>query len=141
MPIDVMCLKGMEIPIISMDWYNGKFGHIYSLCPTLAVCYENGFLQLMCNESDPSTFCHNFCKFDFIYSNFPDPIIVDTKMNATNCVWNHNGSLIAIAGQQHQREENKVINIVQFFSPFGDVRRIVLLELKLIFCLCSIYEH
>lgn len=46
----------MEVPVVGLDWYNGKYGYIHALCPTLAICYENGRMQLMCHENDSSNF-------------------------------------------------------------------------------------
>lgn len=40
-------------------------------------------------------------------------------MFASHCSWNHNGSLIAVAGRQE--EDDRESNVVQFYSPFGDV--------------------
>lgn len=56
MKIEIHCLDNpnIEIPVVCLDWYDGKNGYIHSLCPSLAICYENGRLQLMCNENDPS---------------------------------------------------------------------------------------
>lgn len=42
------------VTIISLDWYDGKHGYMHALVPNLAVCFEDGRAQLMCNESDPS---------------------------------------------------------------------------------------
>ncbi|XP_060515869.1 WD repeat-containing protein 35 isoform X2 [Cylas formicarius] len=70
------------------------------MCPNLAICFENGKTQLMRNESDTS------------------PIVVDTKMFAVHCSWNHNGSLLAISGKQFAEERE--VNLVQFYNPFGD---------------------
>lgn len=56
MKIEIHCLDNpnIEIPVVCLDWYNGKNGYIHAICPTLAICYENGRLQMMCNENDPS---------------------------------------------------------------------------------------
>jgi WD repeat-containing protein 35 len=40
-------------------------------------------------------------------------------MIAVHCSWNHNGSLFAIAGRQYSDE--KEVNLVQFYNPFGEV--------------------
>lgn len=49
-----------EVPVASMDWYNGKYGYMHYFCPSLAICYENGRVQIMCNESGSSD-----CKFSW----------------------------------------------------------------------------
>ncbi|XP_030756020.1 WD repeat-containing protein 35 isoform X2 [Sitophilus oryzae] len=88
------------IPIVGLAWYNGSGGIMNSSCPSLAICFENGKAQLMRNESDTS------------------PISLDTKMFSVHCSWNHNGSLLAISGKQFANE--KEINLVQFYNPFGE---------------------
>ncbi|XP_017782759.1 PREDICTED: WD repeat-containing protein 35 [Nicrophorus vespilloides] len=101
MRLEVQCLESTDIvAVVGLDWYNGKHGYIHALCPCLAICYENGRMQLMYNESDPS------------------PVILDTGMNAVYCSWNHNGTLIAVTGRQI--EADKESNVVQFYSPYGD---------------------
>lgn len=54
MKIEIQCLESSsaEVPVVAMDWYSGKHGYMHALCPSLAICYENGRLQLMCNEND-----------------------------------------------------------------------------------------
>lgn len=42
-------------------------------------------------------------------------------MNAVHCRWNHNGSVLSVTGFQH--EKDKIINMVQFYTPNGDVSR------------------
>lgn len=48
------------------------------------------------------------------------PIIVDTKLQATDCQWNHDGSVLAICGMRAFGSE-KDTNVVMFYSPFGVV--------------------
>uniref|UniRef100_A0A1Y1LSD8 Uncharacterized protein n=1 Tax=Photinus pyralis TaxID=7054 RepID=A0A1Y1LSD8_PHOPY len=88
--------------IVGMDWYNGQNGHVYAASSTLAVCCENGHLQLMRNPFHPY------------------PIYVDTKMTISCCSWNHNGSLLAIVGRQQLHDDSKSSNVVQFYNPFGE---------------------
>lgn len=56
MQIDMLCMKMVPecVPmfIVGLDWYNGRHGYVHALCPSLAICYDNGLIQLMCNESD-----------------------------------------------------------------------------------------
>uniref|UniRef100_A0AAR5PI05 WD repeat-containing protein 55 homolog n=1 Tax=Dendroctonus ponderosae TaxID=77166 RepID=A0AAR5PI05_DENPD len=102
MKINILCHDSQydPTPIIGLAWYNGTGGLMHSMCPTLALCFENGKTQLMRNESDPN------------------PVIFDTKMIAVHCSWNHNGSLLAISGRQFSEE--KKVNLVQFYNPFGE---------------------
>ncbi|XP_018578851.1 WD repeat-containing protein 35 isoform X2 [Anoplophora glabripennis] len=102
MRVNVVChdTNYEQIPIVGLDWYNGINGYMHALCPNLAITFENGRTQVMRNESDTN------------------PIIIDTRMFAVHCSWNHNGSLLAISGKQFAEE--KEINLVQFYNPFGE---------------------
>ncbi|ERL94683.1 hypothetical protein D910_11958, partial [Dendroctonus ponderosae] len=55
MKINILCHDSQydPTPIIGLAWYNGTGGLMHSMCPTLALCFENGKTQLMRNESDP----------------------------------------------------------------------------------------
>lgn len=72
------------------------------------------FVIFCSGEKFPNNLILTF--FLFIY--LSDPIIIDTKMFAVHCSWNHNGTLLAIAGRQYLDE--KEINLVQFYNPFGE---------------------
>lgn len=41
-------------------------------------------------------------------------------MEIVQCQWSQNGSLLAIAGTQQVAD--KEANVVQFYTPFGEVR-------------------
>lgn len=58
MKIEIRCfdVNYESVPVVGLDWYNGLNGYMHSLCPILAICYENGKTQLMRNESDTSKF-------------------------------------------------------------------------------------
>lgn len=64
MLLDVHCLQDSNelASIVGLDWYDGKQGYIYPNCSSLAICYENGRLQLMVDESDPSMLYHQIQK-------------------------------------------------------------------------------
>lgn len=49
------------------------------------------------------------------------PIIVDTKLQTTDCQWNHDGTVLAVCGMKAFGNE-KDSNVVMFYSPFGVVR-------------------
>ncbi|CAG9759523.1 unnamed protein product [Ceutorhynchus assimilis] len=102
MKLGVLCQESQydTVAIIGLAWYNGTGGIMHSMCPTLAICFENGKAQLMRNEADSN------------------PVLLDTKMFAVHCSWNHNGSLLAIAGKQFAEE--KEVNLVQFYNSFGE---------------------
>nr|CAI5867674.1 unnamed protein product [Callosobruchus analis] len=87
-------------PIVGLDWYNGVDGYSFAFCPNLAILFDDGKGQLMRNESDT------------------DPVVINTRMKVVHCSWNHNGSLLAISGKQLIDE--KEVNLVQFYNPFGE---------------------
>ncbi|XP_066601241.1 WD repeat-containing protein 35 [Prorops nasuta] len=93
--------------IVALHWYNGKNGYIAVDCPTLAVCYQNGRIQLMRDTNDDN------------------PIIVETGITATWCSWNSYGSLLAVTGMMPllTNGETKDTNVIQFYTPFGEYVR------------------
>lgn len=40
--------------LATIDWYNGNFGYMEAECPSLAICYKSGRMQLMRNAFDTS---------------------------------------------------------------------------------------
>ncbi|XP_059152704.1 WD repeat-containing protein 35-like isoform X2 [Physella acuta] len=100
----VFCLTNVTgaIQIAGLEWYNGQSGFVEPNCPTLALCFDNGRCQIMKNETDE------------------DPILVDTGMQIAQVAWNHTGSILAIAGTQHAVGQDKEVNVVQFYTPFGE---------------------
>ncbi|KAL3193217.1 hypothetical protein MRX96_017902 [Rhipicephalus microplus] len=73
--------------LIGVHWYSGCLPE--PGCPVLAIGYENGKVQLMCNESDDS------------------PLVLDTDMLASCLQWNHDGSLLAVTGKGYGTESEK----------------------------------
>jgi hypothetical protein len=53
------------------------------------------------------------------------PVLVDTGMTIVDGQWNHNGSIVAVAGALMISgvEGDKECNVVQFYTPFGEVSR------------------
>lgn len=45
---------GLGAMVVGLTWYNGRNGYVEPDCPTLAICYDNGRMQIMRNESDDS---------------------------------------------------------------------------------------
>ncbi|NXQ88879.1 WDR35 protein, partial [Nyctibius grandis] len=88
--------------IAGIHWYHGTEGYIEPDCPCLAVCYDNGRCQIMREEND-----HN-------------PVLIDTGMNVVCIQWNHCGSVLAVAGSLKATYQDKDVNIVQFYTPFGE---------------------
>ena len=52
---------------------------------------------------------------------FSAPVLIDTGMQIVKTQWNHNGSVLAVAGSQKAAVQDKDINVVQFYTPFGEV--------------------
>jgi WD repeat-containing protein 35 len=50
-----------------------------------------------------------------------EPILLDSGMSIVGMQWNHSGSVLAIAGSQRASGQDKDINVIQFYSPFGEV--------------------
>lgn len=48
------------------------------------------------------------------------PIIIDTNMQAVDCLWNHDGSILAVCGIRVENGE-KDTNVVIFYTPMGEV--------------------
>ncbi len=86
-----------------MTWYNGKHGLASPGQPTLLICYTNGRMQIMKDENDD------------------EPVLVDTGIAVAACQWNHDGSILAVAGQMDTPgAAEKDANVVQFYAPDGD---------------------
>ncbi|XP_075606665.1 WD repeat-containing protein 35 isoform X2 [Balearica regulorum gibbericeps] len=88
--------------IAGIHWYHGTEGYVEPDCPCLAVCYDNGRCQIMRDEND-----HN-------------PVLIDTGMYVVCIQWNHCGSVLAVAGSLKATSQDKDVNIVQFYTPFGE---------------------
>jgi hypothetical protein len=71
--VSIQCLSNVSqmAKVVTLHWYNGKNGHVHPDAPTLAVCYSNGRMQIMKNESDDSEFdfyfYFHFINFHFIF--------------------------------------------------------------------------
>lgn len=54
------------------------------------------------------------------------PVLIDTGMSVCACQWNHNGSVMAVAGTLHlSGVGEKDCNVVQFYNPFGEVSTLI----------------
>ncbi|PSN48259.1 WD repeat-containing protein 35, partial [Blattella germanica] len=54
------CLPNVMAPtqVVGMHWYDGKQGYVEQDCPVLAICYQNGCMQIMRGENDDSKYCN-----------------------------------------------------------------------------------
>jgi WD repeat-containing protein 35 len=80
--IQDFCHSGLENRVSAMDWYNGHKGYVQQNSPCLAVCYEDGKLQILKDQRDQT------------------PIVFDTNLKKAKIQWNSNGSILAVAGTQ-----------------------------------------
>ena len=102
------CHGGSEFKIAAMDWYNGSGGYIRPNIPCLAVCYDDGKVQILRNQRDKN------------------PIKFSAEMTNMNIKWNSNGSILAISGIQILPGKDggeKESCVLQFWNPFGDLLR------------------
>ncbi|XP_014248010.1 WD repeat-containing protein 35 isoform X2 [Cimex lectularius] len=90
------------VPIVGMTWYDGRNGFVEKDCPCFAIVYQTGHIQIMRHQNDEN------------------PVIVDSRVNAVHCSWNHNGTLLAVVGSAILPEDNKESNVVQFISLYGE---------------------
>ncbi|KAL1124025.1 hypothetical protein AAG570_001795 [Ranatra chinensis] len=108
MKINIQCLPPPVVSgvlVVAMTWYDGRNGYVDQNCPSLAICYQTGHIQIMRGHEDDN------------------PVIMDTGINAVGCCWNHNGSILAISGSAVIPDENSECNVVQFYTPFGEHMR------------------
>ncbi|XP_060042583.1 WD repeat-containing protein 35 isoform X5 [Erinaceus europaeus] len=90
------------ISIAGIHWYHGTEGYVEPDCPCLAICFDNGRCQIMRHENDQN------------------PVLIDSGMNVVSIQWNPTGSVLAVAGSQKTIGQEKDVNIVQFYTPFGE---------------------
>lgn len=60
---------------------------------------------------------------------FADPVCIETMMNVVSIQWNHCGSVLAVAGCLRAPNVEKEVNVVQFYTPFGEVSESLMLGL------------
>ena len=48
-----------------------------------------------------------------------EPVILNISMRIVSAKWSHKGDVLAIAGSQRTANQDKDVNIVQFYNPFG----------------------
>lgn len=49
-----------------------------------------------------------------------DPVLIDAGINVVCIQWNPNGSVLALAGSLKAASQEKDVNVVQFYTPFGE---------------------
>ncbi|KAJ3613075.1 hypothetical protein NHX12_019331 [Muraenolepis orangiensis] len=100
----VGCLNNVNgaISIAGIHWYSGAQGYVEPDCPCLAICFHNGRCQIMRYENDEN------------------PVNIDTLMNVVSIQWNQSGSVLAVGGSLRASVSQKEVNVVQFYTPFGE---------------------
>lgn len=61
--------------MVGIEWYDGSKGYAEPNCPVLALCLDNGRMQLMRHDMDDSAIC------------------IDTGIKPKAIKWNQNGSV------------------------------------------------
>ncbi|XP_012582813.1 PREDICTED: WD repeat-containing protein 35 [Condylura cristata] len=104
MKMKLNCLLNVTgaISIAGIHWYHGTEGYVEPDCPCLAICFDNGKCQIMRHENDQN------------------PVVMDANMYIVSVQWNHIGSVLAVAGSQKTVTQEKDVNTVQFYTPFGE---------------------
>lgn len=135
--MSVSCLTNTTgaVSIAGIHWYAGTGGYVEPDCPCLAICFDNGRCQIMRYENDESEkittaifffffFFGGIVPTDGLFPSFADPVCIDSLMNVVSVQWNHCGSVLAVAGCLRTLNMEKEFNVVQFYTPFGEVRLI-----------------
>ncbi|XP_024603589.1 WD repeat-containing protein 35 isoform X3 [Neophocaena asiaeorientalis asiaeorientalis] len=104
MKMKLNCLVNVTgaVSIAGIHWYHGTEGYVEPHCPCLAICFDNGRCQIMRHENDQN------------------PVLIDSGMYVVGIQWNHTGSVLAVAGSQKAITQDKDVNTVQFYTPFGE---------------------
>ena len=71
-----------------MDWYDGTEGYTDHSAPTLAIALGNGRVQITRSFTDK------------------EPVLIDTGLILTQCKWNTNGSVLALAGSSAKKNSS-----------------------------------
>lgn len=138
MKMTISCLTNATgiVSIAGIHWYAGTGGYIEPDCPCLAICFDNGRCQIMRYENDESKDSLRMRYYLYVMHQLnvyqghgtlllpcsSDPVCVDTLMNVVSIQWNHCGSVLAVAGSLRASNMENKFNVVQFYTPFGEVR-------------------
>jgi len=94
----------LDPDIIGIDWYDGSEGYTDVNAPTLAIAFQCGRVQISRGDQDDN------------------PRLIDTNMTLSQCKWNSNGSVLALAGSQSSQlpsGDQREVSMVQFYDPMG----------------------
>ncbi|OQR99052.1 WD repeat protein 35 [Achlya hypogyna] len=104
LPLYAIEAKDKKYKIVGLHWYDGCEGHVSEDAPTLAIAFADGKVQITRGRFDESA------------------VLIDTGVELTQCKWNCDGTVLALAGTQSTRSNSgdvREFNIVQFYDPFG----------------------
>lgn len=48
-----------------------------------------------------------------------EPVILNMSMTIVSAKWSHKGDVLAIGGSQRFPNQDKAVNLLQFYNPFG----------------------
>lgn len=91
-----------ECNLVALKWF--KYS-IYPENPSLAILFTDGTLQLMKSDQDDS------------------PILINTQLKPVDCQWNHDGTILAIAGRSSDSNPGPNQNSINFYTPLGKLIR------------------
>ncbi len=92
-----------ECNLVALKWF--KYS-IYPEKPSLAILFTDGTLQLMKSDQDDS------------------PILIDTQLKPVDCQWNHDGTILAIAGRSSDSNPGSPNqNSINFYTTLGKLIR------------------
>lgn len=86
-------LKLYQEKLVSMKWYNGKYGVSNPDSPSLALAFESGRILLLNDDKD-----------EF-------PILIQTELFLKVFAWNHNGTYFAIGGNAQADSKTIMLSI------------------------------
>lgn len=130
MKLNIKCVSlnaNRHNTVAALCWFSGKTPRNQ---PVLAICYKAGKIQIMVDENDEGNYLgvlHTLVCINLfvLFLWFSAPIIISTQMVVTDGKWNHDGSVLAICGSLIETSNNKELNQVNFYSPFGHLYRVL----------------
>lgn len=99
--VNIMCVDEGDHKLAGLQWHPA-FAESPEPAAGLAVCYENGKMQLMRSDTDEK------------------PFLIDTGLTVTSIRWNPQGTVLAVAGVPSvQTQADRAVVVTQFFSNAG----------------------
>lgn len=92
----------VECSLVALKWFKHS---IYPENPSLAILFTDGNLQLMKHEQDES------------------PILIDTQLKPVDCQWNHDGTILVVAGRSSDSSPGPNQNTIHLYTSNGKLLR------------------